>query len=159
MFIDSRSISVGQRLLKAFLVAMILFMLSFIFIHSTLPPEVVERESEIASDIVSEVISPEGAVGEYTENNMDKIAHFTEFGLLGLFVSMYVCGFAVRPLLLSVLSLLFSGAVATIDETIQIFSGRTPDMRDALFDMAGFALVSLLIYIAYFAFIRSKKKR
>ena len=159
MFIKSNFLSTKQKVARAILGILILLTLALIFVQSILPPDVANAEADIASDIVEEVIGEDSPASEVAVDNIDKIAHLTEFGLLGLFVSLYVLHFAKR-LILSFLPMIgFASAIAIIDETIQIFSGRTPDTVDALFDVIGFSIISILTYIVFFAIRSAKRKR
>lgn len=159
MFINSIFLSKGQRLLKVILGSLILATLAFIFVQSALSPKVAEAEASVASDIILDVVGEDSAVGNFADHNIDKIAHFTEFGLLGFFVSLYVVFFAKRLIVLAPLSMVFSTAVAVFDETIQIFSGRTPDTVDIMFDVLGFFIISLITYIVCFVIRMTKKKK
>ena len=158
MFVKSSSLSEKQRILKRILTLLIILTLGFIFLQSTLPPEVAAKESEFASDIVSDILPSDSVAEQYAENNMDKIAHVSEFGILGLFVSIYVCAFSLKPFWCGILSFAFNFITAVIDETIQKFSGRMPDIKDVMLDMLGFLCVSIAVYFVYFAFVKSKKK-
>ena len=159
MFIKSNFLSTKQKVVRAILGIAILLTMAFIFVQSILPPEVANAEADIASDIVEEVIGEDSAAAEVATDNIDKIAHFTEFGLLGFFVSLYVLLFAKRLILSFVSMIGFASATAIIDETIQIFSGRTPDAADVLFDVIGFSVISILTYIVFFVIRRAKRKR
>ena len=158
MFIKTNLLSVKQRVARFLLAVLIILNLAFIFIHSMMPPEVVKEEADVASDIVSDIVGEDSAAGELAEDNMDKIAHFTEFGFLGFLVSVYVISFAVNPLRRIFALPIFSAFIAGIDETIQIFSGRNPDWRDALVDVIGFSVISIIIYIIFFVVRTIKKK-
>ena len=89
-------------------------------------------------------LSPESEYGHWL---VRKIAHFSEFALLGLLF----CG---RHRLVGnetpVHLLGFGMAVACIDETIQIFTpGRASSLIDVWIDTSGFALGLVVIYLAY----------
>lgn len=73
-----------------------------------------------------------------------KLAHFSEFFLLSVFVQIAV---KFQPLLKNrnLNILLFMLIVPCIDETIQLFvPGRAGLLQDALLDMSGFALAWLI---------------
>ena len=72
-----------------------------------------------------------------TDHFVRKLAHFCEFGLLGceltlLFWLRY--GLRLRELCLSALAAFLAAA---IDETIQIFTGRSGQIKDVLLDFTG----------------------
>ena len=81
----------------------------------------------------------------WTGRHIRKLAHATEFAALGVLTSAYaeVRG---KKLHRSWPSIMLSGVLtALLDETIQIFNGRTSAVRDVWIDSGGFALGMLLI--------------
>ena len=48
--------------------------------------------------------------------------------------------------------------MAFVDETIQIFSGRNPDIKDMWSDILGFLTLSIITYVAFFLVKRLLKK-
>ena len=90
------------------------------------------------------IFSPENV----TDHLVRKLAHFTEFGLLG--AELIMLTYLLRKLRVrSVLNCLFAGlSAAVIDETVQIFSARGSQAIDVLLDFGGVvagAAVALLI--------------
>ncbi len=161
MFIKFNELSKKMRKLEIALLVLIALNLTFIFVHSMLPPKVVDREVELMKDIISAIFPSDGGVVEYTESSADKIAHFIEFGALGILTSLFISLYAIKPWILALASLLFAESVAIIDETIQIFSGRCPDIADLWTDLFGFSALSLIIYFVYFVikYARCKKEQ
>jgi VanZ family protein len=148
----------GVKILWYTLVALIIFNLIFIFTQSSLPSEVAGEEAGTVTDIVVEILPDDSPAEDYAENNMDKIAHFTEYASLGFFVSLFICFFGLQPQMLAPFSLLFAEVMAFIDETIQIFSGRNPDIKDMWSDILGFLTLSIITYLAFFLVKRLLKK-
>ena len=77
------------------------------------------------------------------EHLLRKLAHFGEFGLLGMELSGLAflrAGFRRRAALQSALSALLA---ASADETLQRFSGRSAQLTDVLLDFSG-ALTGIL---------------
>lgn len=117
--------------------------LLFIFVHSMMPPPASAAESERVAQIISQVISPDTPIGNFLIKYVRKIAHFTEYGILGFEVVLAVCAFGLpfwkrRFFALSLLAF----PVGFIDESIQILSGRGPAIADVWVDAFG--------YITYF---------
>jgi VanZ family protein len=137
---------------------MILLNLVFIFSQSLLSSEAAGEEVDTVTDIIIEVLPEDSAAADYAEDNMDKIAHFTEYAVLGVLVSLFVCFFGKRLEILAPVSLLFAESIAFIDETVQIFSGRNPDVKDMWADIFGFFTLSLITYVAFFLVKRCLKK-
>ena len=68
--------------------------------------------------------------GNVTEHFVRKLAHFTEFFVLGLELAVLFCSFSSKPILFSLL-------VALTDETIQLFTGRGSQVKDVWLDFFG----------------------
>ena len=84
------------------------------------------------------------------EHFLRKLAHFTEFGILGCEITLLLRlrGLkGLQNLFCSALAALFAAAA---DETIQVFTGRSGQLSDVLLDfggaMMGIVLCSLILY-------------
>lgn len=148
-----------MRVVYALLIAFIFATLTFIFVQSTLPEEVASKESSAVTDVVLEVVPPTTPAGGYVEKNMGVIAHFVEFAVLGLGASLFVALFSKSFGLGVLVSIFFGQTVAIFDETIQIFSGRAPEIQDVWTDIFGFITMSILVYAAYFCYRRITGKK
>ena len=153
-----------KRRIAIVLMAIItVLVVSFIFGNSLKSRE----ESKKDSDAVALVIEPiiEVVCGKEVENTgfiVRKMAHFTEFCMLGIAVSgllaavdyrrkWWLCGYG----------LLFCLVIAVCDEFIQSFTGRGSAVSDVLIDFCGaitgfFALIALIELIK---FARNKKTK
>lgn len=107
-------------------------------------PETAAKQDEKA--VVAPTPTP--APTATKKKDVRKYAHFAEFALLGILVSIY--GLLRSKLtfqkLMNILS--FGLFIAVADESIQILSGRGPLVKDVLLDMAGYGsgtAVSLVI--------------
>lgn len=148
------------KLFEAFrylLIALIVATLAFIFTRSTKPPEKSMEESNEFAEFVEEIIPPDTDAGEYVQKNIRKLAHFTEFMILGFLVSLYACIYT-RHIISKILSLGFGLIFAACDETIQIFSGRGPSVTDVFIDFAGFATSTVIICTVWYLILFFKKK-
>lgn len=97
-------------------------------------------ESSLKSGRVRELIEPllELLVGQgnVTDRMVRKLAHLTEFAVLGALLLLTAAAFRVR--LQSVLNCQFFLLLAALtDETIQLFTGRGSQVRDVWLDFAG----------------------
>ena len=97
------------------------------------------EESRIVGEIVKPVLEVVVGKGNVTDHLVRKLAHFTEYMVLGCLMGANV---AVRVRMSSWFfwsyGLLLCLAVAVIDESIQIFSpGRSPQVTDVLLDTSG----------------------
>lgn len=123
----------------------IIITLVIIFGHSILSREQSSQESNFVLKIF-EWIFGEGCVSEHF---VRKLAHFSEFGLLGFELMFY---FESYPM--AVAHGLFS---ALVDESIQIFTGRGPSVVDVWIDFSG-ALCGALLTMFILSLVKKKKK-
>jgi VanZ family protein len=87
-----------------------------------------------------------------------KMAHFVEFCALGV-VSVLLVNFCTHNFRTSVYPLALLGFfVPFVDETIQIFSGRGPAIRDVWIDIGGYALGCILSFLSLYLLTRLAKK-
>ena len=147
-----------RPVLKISLVVLILLTIGFIFVQSMLPPEKSSEESDAVGEIIGEIIPPETKPGEFIQINIRKLAHFFEFALLGVELSLYAVLFLREKgfILKTYAASLF---VALVDETIQIFSGRGPAIFDVWLDFFGFLTAASFVYaVAFFVTLFRKGK-
>ena len=130
------------------------------FIQSALPKEASAAESDKVGEIIGEIIPPDTPPGEYIQKNIRKMAHFTEFMVLGLFSSLYSLFYMKKKNALS-FTLPFGAAIALFDETIQIFSKRGPSVNDVWIDIFGYFSSFFAVFAVYFVifFIRRRLSR
>lgn len=137
--------------------AMITTVLSF-FIQSALPPEASSAESDAVSDAIEPIIPSDTEIGEVVHSNIRKIGHFVEFGLLGIETALFFFFYTkkrTKELLCCLFSALF---IALIDETVQIFSGRGPEISDVWLDFSGFSVLFFVSLGLIFAIYKVYKK-
>jgi len=141
---------------RLFLIILVVLTLCFIWGNSLMPASISgvfsERIKELINLFLSGVGSRETLAGDRV---LRKVAHASEFGLLGMELS-----FLFRNVLKERLTAVtFSGlAVAVIDETIQLFSaGRSSQLKDVWIDFAGFLLGVLMIW--FVGRIKSRRGR
>lgn len=130
---------------------LIILMLAFIWGHSLVPMDESAAESEwFRNTIVNPVLRFLG-LGEMSSHAVRKAAHMTEFAVLAFLLFLF---WEKRYMI----SLLCGFAVAAIDETIQVFSGRGASFADVLIDTAGVLLALLLCLIVTEVSVRAKKQ-
>ncbi len=146
-----------RRPLLYVLSALVALTLAFIFGQSVLPPSLSGEESGRVAGFLSSLLPPSGFT-DFLVGNVRKIAHFSEFALLGTEV-FFLLRFALslRGACIHAGALLFGFFVGFLDETIQIFSDRGPAIADVWLDAAGFACFYVLLLLA-FSFAERKKK-
>jgi VanZ family protein len=122
------------------LVATMTFTVISFFVQSALPPKVSAEESEAVAGFLSKIISDETVFGRFIIDNIRKIGHFLEYGLLGMQSALFAFLYVERRNMVKHLffSTLLSLVIALFDETTQIFSGRGPSITDVWIDFFGY---------------------
>lgn len=147
-----------KKLLPILLLIIILATVAFIWSNSM--PSIPESKAESLEvvEVVKPVLEPIVGPGNVTDHLVRKLAHFVEFGVLGCELMQLVIvrkRRGVQPLI----NCLFAGlAVAVIDETIQIFSGRGSQVQDVWLDFAGAATGLFFVLLISFI-VRAIRKR
>ena len=147
----------GYLVLRIILLVGIFGTLLFTFTQSLLPPEESEEVSDGVRGFIAKIFPPDTPIGKFVQENARKIAHFTEYFILGIFTSLYVSVFMpktnsllkekVRFIIYSFTS---APLVALFDETLQIFSGRGPAIVDVWLDTAGFFTSACIVYAVFY---------
>lgn len=117
-------------------------MLLFIWGQSLLPQEESAGESGFVTEKIVNPVLRFFGLPEASEGFVRKLAHVTEYAIFALFAALSQFGrgtWATRALT----TLLVAFAVAFLDETIQIFTGRGPMIQDVWIDLSGAVLGSL----------------
>ena len=120
--------------------------LLFIFINSALPPELSSEESDKVGGFISSIIPPDTTLGQFVLKYIRKIAHFTEYGMLGIEFALMIRLLARRRGRCFSLSLTVPLFVGFTDESIQILSGRGPSISDVWIDIGGYVFFGTIAY-------------
>ena len=115
---------------------MLCLTLCFIWGNSLLPGSVSGYISDWVKNILA-LLLPGDVPGVTTGGGLlRKIAHFTEFALLGMCLT-WRCGMLEKR---KIIALLYGFGAACVDETIQLFvPDRGPGVRDVAIDTCGVA--------------------
>lgn len=143
----------------ALIILMFITVLSF-FVQSALAPEVSTAESDAVSEMIEPIIPSDTEVGEAVHQNIRKIGHFVEFGFFGAELAIYLFFFSKRRFLDYFVASSLALFIGLLDETVQIFSGRGPQISDVWLDFSGFLsvfVISTLIVNAVFKIINLKR--
>lgn len=119
------------------LATLILLTLAFIFSRSLRDIPDSKEESRQVMSFLLPVLEFFFGAGNVTVNLVRKLAHLVEFGVLGFEVGLLTARFRTEPFL-------FCLVAALTDETIQIFTGRGPQIQDVWLDFAG-AVAGILV--------------
>ena len=150
---------------RIFLIVVIICTLSFTFYQSMLSPDESTEVSNGVSDAIEPIIPSDTPTGSYVHTNLRKIAHFIEFAALGteiaLFVILYLPTWGSTPrrkLWFVIHSYLVAPITALLDETIQVFTDRGPEITDVWIDTAGFVSFATLLYLIYLAVVLVRRR-
>ena len=135
-----------REILRLLLIISILLTVALIYSKSMKSKEDSSAESSKVGEIIAEIVPPETDLGATIQKNLRKIAHFSEYGALGIEVTLYIFFFTKKRVRNGLLSPVFALVVGFIDETIQIFYERGPSVTDVWIDVGGFCFFSLLTY-------------
>lgn len=142
------------------LAILFLIVLCFIWGNSMLSVEVSSKISSAVGEILKKFFG--GGENSVAADGMSvrKLAHFVEFCALGV-TSSLLLKFCVRnPYVCFSLLALLGMFIPIVDETIQIFSGRGPSIRDVWIDIGGYVLGCLLVFLyLYLKMIFAKKDK
>lgn len=146
------------RIFLYVLIVAIALTIIFIFSNSLKPKDQSLEDSNAVGGIISSLFPPDSDIGKFILEYIRKIAHFTEYGLLGIEVAILVVFYFRKRISVALISLNLSLIVAFIDESLQYISERGPSISDVWIDIGGFAFFSLLTYgIAFVVYLIARK--
>ena len=144
--------------IKTILMVLLTLLLAFIWMHSMVPAEDSAEESRRVGQLLTPFLELFVGEGNVTDHLVRKLAHFCEYGALGVVLGALVL---VRKgkLFQWSYALLCALAVAVIDESIQLLAdGRGAQVQDVLLDTAG-SLTGLLAVWLIAALVRRLRYR
>lgn len=154
-----------DKLLEIFRIVLLTAMLGtlvFIFVNSALPPELSDEQSAAVGGFITSLIPEDTKLYDFVTEYIRKIAHFTEYGLLGIEVSVYIMLYAKKRGRAVLTALPIPLFVGFTDETVQILSGRGPAIADVWIDIGGFMFfgsISFGVLVAAFAIAKMIKEK
>lgn len=153
----------SQNKYKVFyIINIILIFLTVIFIwgNSLLDKSQSHEVSSKVLVIVKPVLEAVVGVGNVTDFLVRKLGHFTEFFILGCELTVFLI-LRRRVNLQPLVNIFFFGFfIATIDETIQIFTGRGSQLQDVWIDIAGTTTgIIIVLFILYIVIAIHKRRK
>ena len=117
-----------------------------------------EDGSRKFSDASANIMAERGF--DILEAVLRKVAHFSLFFVLGTLICALMYQYKIKGIISALSAILYSGAVAFIDETIQLFSpGRAGRITDVLIDSSGAACAAILFLIGGLIYEKCKIRR
>ena len=147
-----------DKLKAIILIILTLCVVAFIFMHSLTPATLSAEESGAVTDWLSKLLP-----FQLTDHIVRKLAHFTEYSVLGFLTSFTVYSFFKKPTGGIFIKLFFTIFTAVIDETIQLnISGRSGQVTDVLLDFSGSVtgiIISTLLILIYLLYKKRKEMK
>ncbi|MCQ2387165.1 MAG: VanZ family protein [Clostridia bacterium] len=140
---------------------LILLTLVFIWGNSMLSIEKSAKESGKVYETIKPVLDAVFGKDKISHNLIRKMAHGTEFFVLGIEICALTCTI-IKPKLKNFLLILPYGLIVAItDEVIQKFTGRGSRFTDVLIDYCGYVLSLIIFYLICLLIrkIKSNKKK
>ena len=135
-----RSINIMNKKALVILGVVLLLIVAFIWGNSVLSPELSDKISRFAGDILSGIVGVGDEVSTVGGIPVRKVGHFCEFFALGAAAWMLLKLLGLKLYVRIISVSLFGVVVPLLDETIQIFSGRGHSIKDVWIDIMGFAV-------------------
>ena len=145
--------------IKTILVVLLALLLAFIWLHSMMPAEDSAEESQRVGQFLTPFLELLVGEGNVTDHLVRKLAHFCEYGALGILVGALLLVKKESGIFRWSYALLCALAVAVIDESIQLLAdGRGAQVQDVLLDTAG-SLTGLLAVWLIAVLVRRLRRR
>jgi len=145
---------------KALLLTLLVLLLLFIFGNSLLPPDLSWKLTGAVQSAAEELLPLEAAdiaLARRSGYTLRKLAHFSEYALLGLLLGALLAVYAKHDRLPA--ALLLGLLTALLDETVQRFTGRTSSVLDVWLDFAGVTAGLLLLLLLRRLCVRRKAQQ
>lgn len=148
-----------NKIWRTLLLIFIVLTILFIWSNSIFGREASSRQSGWVREFLQNTFDLLGIPVQVTEHAVRKLAHFLLFFLLGTETTLYaLCGRQLdRRGIGNILGVVF--AVAFLDETIQIFSGRGPAITDVWLDISGGVTALVLVIALHYLIAACRRKR
>lgn len=143
------------------LIILFVLIICFIWGNSLLSAETSSRISNAVSELLTSFFGNGEGESAIDNTSVRKLAHFVEFFFLGIVASLLLRLLINDTRVGIALSGLLCLFIPVMDETIQIFTGRGPSLRDVWIDIGGYALGSLAVYLIVFirAFLKKNNHK
>lgn len=132
----------------------------FIFINSSMPGDVSSAQSGIVVNVIYPLLSKLGIGLSLNDVSflIRKLAHFTEFFILGVLLYGVYINYAKKTKLF-LFVVLHGIVVASLDEVLQTFiKNRSGDVKDVLIDTLGILAAYLIISLGRYIYEKKHKK-
>lgn len=133
---------------------------SAIFYNSSLDAVTSTTQSDPLVDGINAFFKSIGLPITVDDFIVRKAAHFSEYGVLGVLLSVTVYLYAQKRWKSFFITLPIGAGVAVCDELIQMFpAGRSCEVRDMLIDFSGVLCAALIMQLILYLIERHKRKK
>ena len=152
-----------RRRAALILMALIVCTIAFIWSNSLQNPDESMRRSDVAEKVIRPIVLALPVKQWHSEDMVTfitrKLGHFTEYFLLG--AELMLLALLLRPAfcLRFIWLLLFAGAIAAMDESLQLTSGRGAAVSDVLLDIFGALAGLMMMALAAGLYAKGRQKR
>ncbi|NCB34656.1 MAG: hypothetical protein EOM58_01280 [Clostridia bacterium] len=152
-----------RRRAALILMALIICTIAFIWSNSLQNPDESMRRSDVAEKVIRPIVLALPVKQWHSEDMVTfitrKLGHFTEYFLLG--AELMLLALLLRPAfcLRFIWLLLFAGAIAAMDESLQLTSGRGAAVSDVLLDIFGALAGLMMMALAAGLYAKGRQKR
>lgn len=134
-----------QRKSHRVLAVLIALMLLFIWLNSLAGSKQSNALSGWVEKLLKPFVDPNGKIPvKVFDYEVRKAAHVTEYAILGMLLVWFFAPMKLQDVCLLLFTVLMT---AVIDETIQIFTGRTSQVQDIWIDFFGAGTGMLIVYL------------
>ncbi len=143
-----------NTLIHVVLIVVLVLTVGYIFSNSLPDQQTSTVQSENVSDAVQSVLGTLAGNPATFGSRIRKLAHLVEFALLGLELALlFRRRLCLPPVFVALL-------VALMDETVQIFTKRGPQVQDVWLDFVGGCIGLAVGWAAYrlYGWLRKKRK-
>ena len=121
--------------------------------------ESTERSSPL-TDWINGILAGFPIPFSVTENFIRKLAHFTEYAILGTMLSLTYYLYLLKIKKALIATLITGAVIATIDEIIQLFpAGRSCQISDMLLDFCGVTFATVIVMLIIRAIENKRRKK
>ena len=152
-----------RRRAALILMALIICTIAFIWSNSLQNPDESMRRSDVAEKVIRPIVLALPVKQWHSEDMVTfitrKLGHFTEYFLLG--AELMLLALLLRPAfrLRWTWLFLFAGAIAALDESLQLTSGRGAAVSDVLLDIFGALAGLMMMALAAGLYAKGRQKR
>ena len=148
----------SNKTVRIIAIVLLILTLAFIWGHSMRSHDDSKAESRAILEWIAGMLSKLGIdIDTSNDHPLRKLAHFAEFSVLGVSLALIMLTGSGYSRQRSLNCVFVGMAVALIDETIQIFSGRGSLVSDTWLDLSG-ALAGMLLVIGI-TWLRTGKRK